>query len=569
MGKRFLSSVLCTLVVLLCWPIAIQSAPRLEEEPAVAVARAALDRALADHEALATKASSRAVDWAREDYHAAVAEHGEKILAHYGKLEASLGAAFLEGPEVLQDPELAGPVRDYRALRALQAEAEALFVPFASGTESEPNGTAATADAVAALDPCSVMAGAAAPTGDIDYFSFSAAAGDRLWAVVDTGSPPSAPGNSSRDSLFTLYAPGGTTVLEVDDDDASGNGGDGVVETIRASAIAGPTLAASGTYFLRIKEYEDLFTVDPYRLHAVLTKASHQTAEVEPNGTAATANRIIPPGQRIGVRTATMSDVDFYSVRANAGDRLLLVADGDPERDGVSTFVHFQLLAPDGVTVLVTASTSQNNSAFKAEGLVFNITAAGTYYVRVYPAPVFGTGTYHMMASNCTSSFPCVVNADCGDGNVCTNDVCNVGGSCSNPLVDTDGDGVCNALDCAPSNSTAFALPGEVAITAVQKTSATTANYVHANAGGGSGTVYDAVWDLLSRLPVGPGGGGELSFCGDTDLTMTVSGNPPVNAGYWFVIRGQNACGRGSYGNTHTNPGPPLNGPPRTTTTCP
>lgn len=142
-------------------------------------------------------------------------------------------------------------------------------------------------------------------------------------------------------------------------------------------------------------------------------------------------------------------------------------------------------------------------------------------------------------------------------------------GFCRTTFVDTDSDNVCDALDCAPGDPTAFSVPGEVSITTVNKTGPATAEYLHLNAGGGSGTVHDAVADFLTGLPVGPGGGGELSACGYTGTVVTFSGNPAASTGYWLVIRGHNACGPGGYGNTHANPGPPLNGPPRTTTTCP
>ena len=112
-------------------------------------------------------------------------------------------------------------------------------------------------------------------------------------------------------------------------------------------------------------------------------------------------------------------------------------------------------------------------------------------------------------------------------------------------------------------------MPVEVTIVSVQKTGPTDAQYVHTNAGGGSGSVHDMVADTFSNLPVGPGGGSEFALCGYSGASFTLPSNPPPNQGWWLVFRGRNACGPGSYGNTHTNPGPPLNGPPRASTTCP
>ena len=124
----------------------------LGDRSALVAAREALDRALAADQAQPTKETGLAVDQARAAYHAAVAEHGNEIFANYERLVGALGAARLEA---LLDPELSGPVRDYQALRAQEAsaEAEAFFDPFASGTETQPNNTPATANPVATLDP--------------------------------------------------------------------------------------------------------------------------------------------------------------------------------------------------------------------------------------------------------------------------------------------------------------------------------------------------------------------------------------------------------------------------------
>jgi len=68
----------------------------------------------------------------------------------------------------------------------------------------------------------------------------------QIWAYVDTGTvhgiqnPPA----TSRDSLLYLYAGDGTTLIEKDDDDGTGNGLDGTIETPLSSAIAGRILVA-------------------------------------------------------------------------------------------------------------------------------------------------------------------------------------------------------------------------------------------------------------------------------------------------------------------------------------
>lgn len=108
--------------------------------------------------------------------------------------------------------------------------------------EVEPNNTPGTATALSLAGGCQAASGAISPGSDLDYYSFTAAPGSKVWALTDTG--PSATG---RDSILTLFAADGTTVIEEDDDDAPGNNGDATVESFQASSIAGRTLTAGGT----------------------------------------------------------------------------------------------------------------------------------------------------------------------------------------------------------------------------------------------------------------------------------------------------------------------------------
>src|SRR5437764_13451576 len=80
--------------------------------------------------------------------------------------------------------------------------------------EAEPNNTSATATPLTLVSGCQAASGAISPIGDVDYYSFTASAGSKVWAEVDTG-----PSTTSGDSVLTLFGPDGTTVLETDDDD--------------------------------------------------------------------------------------------------------------------------------------------------------------------------------------------------------------------------------------------------------------------------------------------------------------------------------------------------------------
>jgi len=73
---------------------------------------------------------------------------------------------------------------------------------------------------------------------------------------------------------------------------------------------------------------------------------------------------------------------------------------------------------------------------------------------------------------------------------------------------------------------------------------------------------YDVLRGELSALPVGPGGGDEICFDELATALVFDAAIPPSGTGFWYVVRGSNACGIGSYGTRHDLT-------PRTSTTCP
>ena len=105
--------------------------------------------------------------------------------------------------------------------------------------ETEPNNSADTATPLTGSEV--KITGNIFPGGDVDYYSFTAQAGDRVYAAVMT----SASANASVDSQLDLLATDGSTVLESDDDDGSFGA--------TSSSIAGATIPVSGTYYLRVR----------------------------------------------------------------------------------------------------------------------------------------------------------------------------------------------------------------------------------------------------------------------------------------------------------------------------
>jgi N-acetylneuraminic acid mutarotase len=121
---------------------------------------------------------------------------------------------------------------------------------------------------------------------------------------------------------------------------------------------------------------------------------------------------------------------------------------------------------------------------------------------------------------------------------------------------DADADGIADACDCAASDAGATAVPTEA--TVLRFASDKTALTWYASTGG-TGTAHDVVRGTLANLPVGSGG----ESCLASGLTEARLDDPtsPASGGWWYLVRGRNACGPGTYGEA--------TGGTRVTATCP
>jgi uncharacterized repeat protein (TIGR01451 family) len=261
--------------------------------------------------------------------------------------------------------------------------------------EIEPNGTFGTATPLATTN--TVVRANLFPAGDIDFYSFTATAGDRVYAATMTAFSA---GNST-DSQLTLLASDGTTVIEFDDDNGSFAG--------LSSSIAGATIPTSGTYFLKVNDFTAGTTSErPYELH-VRVQSGAPTPEVEGNDTPATANPLPANGWVSGTRNpAAATEQDWYSLNLNAGDTVYLSLDLDPERDTVSWNgrLGFALFgdATNQILVVDDAGTGDvtPNPNIPSEAMFFTVKTAGQYFAFVdsASAAVGGpTATYHLSVS--------------------------------------------------------------------------------------------------------------------------------------------------------------------------
>jgi subtilisin-like proprotein convertase family protein len=152
----------------------------------------------------------------------------------------------------------------------------------------------------------------------------------------------------------------------------------------------------------------------------------------------------------------------------------------------------------------------------------------------------------------------------CDDGNACTViDACS-GGACGGTPVVCNDSNPCTLDSCNTGSGCVF-----TPITAppeTQNVAAAPDKATYTWSAAAFATRYDVVRGLLSALPVGPGGGDEVCFDDLAATTLNDATVPGNGTGFWYLSRGENSCGNGTYGNQGVNGAP---GAPRISTTCP
>lgn len=381
------------------------AAVKLADTPgqqAVSQTRAALEAAKAASKSQTnpSKDNVAALDLAYRNYYAAIALRLSEIRARLAQLTApgTGNSSTDSGPGP-------NPPAEYQTLLN-EAQSYGGFPNSVNGllannvNEAEPNGSAPTATDIGDLtnQTLRIGGGANAPAGDVDFWAINVPANSKVYAFVDTGGS-----TTSRDSVMDLIDTDGTTTLESDDDGATATDATTTILSTAASAIAGKTLTAAGKYYLRVAHFSGSNTITAYKLYVVVTTTS--SSEAESNDTPALADSITPAADAGRVRTGSIGvagDVDYYSISGvTAGSLINVNADCDPERDGVSTDLVVDLIAPDTTTTLLSIDGAPAFFGILPDSEASTITAtqAGTYYVRVRHFSASGTGTYALMAA--------------------------------------------------------------------------------------------------------------------------------------------------------------------------
>jgi hypothetical protein len=231
--------------------------------------------------------------------------------------------------------------------------------------------------------------------------------------------------------------------------------------------------------------------------------------------------------------------VDVYSFQADAGDLVHVGLDGDPLRNETPVNVQMAILDAGGAVLRAvndgsaSSSTASGAGSLEAltpfspsEGMVFRIPSTGTYFVQVSignasPQPD-GAGDYLLsIARNCQAAL--------------------------DPAVDEDGDGFVNADDCAPLTPGVFAPPSEVTNLRILADTETI-EWDSAVPPAGLDTVHDLTRGQVEDLPV-TGQLTEICLLADSPPTFVVDTDVPApGTAFYYVVRGHNTCGDGTFG---------------------
>jgi subtilisin-like proprotein convertase family protein len=217
-------------------------------------------------------------------------------------------------------------------------------LPAAPGGEAEPNDTPETATPIAAGERIRATRAA----GEVDLYRFTAEAGDRVFAAVVVGGDP----------RLALLASDGATVIETDNNDGSLGP--------QSSTIAGATIPAAGTYYLRVDSPQANVPVVEYELYLD-----------------------VQSGLDSGTRAA--DEVDRFAVELEPGDTVFASLDLDPERDGQSFNGRLTFAGQVPFTVDNGRSDGPPSEAYAG-----TVSVAGVYDLLVDAAAADATGTYQL-----------------------------------------------------------------------------------------------------------------------------------------------------------------------------
>jgi len=226
--------------------------------------------------------------------------------------------------------------------------------------ETEPNDAWTSADSMV---PNSVACGAMDTPGDVDVFSFTAAAWEQITIDINAVS-----NGSNLDSFIQLLDDGGNLIAD-NDDQAAGN----------LDSYLQVTVAAAGTYHVTVTDLSGGGGVN-YGYDVIVSMAPGCNAvELEPNDTQALADYTTVGGLACGSITSSLifSDYDYFEFTALAGQTI----DFDVAALSIGSTLAAQLELYDAAGTEL-ASDNDNNPLFDPS-ITYTFATTGTYSIRI------------------------------------------------------------------------------------------------------------------------------------------------------------------------------------------
>ena len=114
---------------------------------------------------------------------------------------------------------------------------------------------------------------------------------------------------------------------------------------------------------------------------------------------------------------------------------------------------------------------------------------------------------------------------------------------------DSDSDDFGDICDCQPSDPAIWSIPPDIPDLGLEHSGSTTLSWSSL----GAGVSYDIAGGMIGELDIDGGVASATCLLQETALTgwTDARGDPTVSGtGYYYIIRGKNICGIGSYGQT-------------------
>lgn len=200
-------------------------------------------------------------------------------------------------------------------------------------------------------------------------------------------------------------------------------------------------------------------------------------------------------------------------------------------------------------------SCTDSDACTQTDTCQTGVCTGGNPVVCTAPDQCHDAGACNPASGTCGSAPPKPDGSTCEDANSCTvSDTCQAGACQAGALRDNDADShpdpLCGGDDCNDANPLVWGIPPETTNLTVTTGSPADPSWDSLASQAGPETTYDLVSGGLTSSP-------GLNFGASTCL-QSAGGNsysdarpdPAEGAGFWYLSRGKNSCGTGTYGTT-------------------